>query len=403
MALRERGPTNVLGNAKLDILSGENTNARLNGKMVTRAAAKTVKSTLGTRGALENISNVTRNNIQAGAKKEVKPKRGMVKSKATSSLQSIIGLNVEPVKKVQSPEPMDMSEVSNALEAFSQNTYQSVEDIDKDDHHDPQLCSVYVNEIYQYMRHLEREYKVRTDYMAMQEISERMRTILVDWLVQVHLRFHLLQETLYLTIQILDRFLEVQAVSKNKLQLVGVTSMLIAAKYEEMYPPEIGDFVYITDNAYTKSQIRTMECNILRKLEFNLGKPLCIHFLRRNSKAGGADCPKHTLAKYLMELTLQEYSFVQYDPSEIAAAALCLSAKIKESDMEWNPTLVHYSAYSEDHLVPIMQKMAKVIKAAPSSKFQAVRKKYASSKFMNISSISQLKSQVVADLADQNC
>lgn len=81
--------------------------------------------------------------------------------------------------------------------------------------------------------------------------------------------------------------LQVQPVSKNKLQLVGVTSMLIAAKYEEMYPPEIGDFVYITDNAYTKAQIRSMECNILRRLDFNLGKPLCIHFLRRNSKAGG--------------------------------------------------------------------------------------------------------------------
>ena len=82
-------------------------------------------------------------------------------------------------------------------------------------------------------------------------------------------------------------YLQVQPVSKSKLQLVGVTSMLIAAKYEEMYPPEIGDFVYITDNAYTKAQIRSMECHILRRLDFSLGKPLCIHFLRRNSKAGG--------------------------------------------------------------------------------------------------------------------
>lgn len=62
--------------------------------------------------------------------------------------------------------------------------------------------------------------------------------------------------------------------------------MLIASKYEEMYAPEVADFVYITDNAYTKKEIRDMEAIILRALDFSVGKPLCLHFLRRNSKAG---------------------------------------------------------------------------------------------------------------------
>lgn len=77
-----------------------------------------------------------------------------------------------------------------------------------------------------------------------------------------------------------------QEVSRSKLQLVGVTAMLVASKYEEMYAPEIADFVYITDNAYSKSDIRKMEILILKTLEFNLGRPLPLHFLRRNSKAG---------------------------------------------------------------------------------------------------------------------
>lgn len=77
-----------------------------------------------------------------------------------------------------------------------------------------------------------------------------------------------------------------QEVSRSKLQLVGVTAMLVASKYEEMYAPEMGDFVYITDNAYSKADIHQMECKILRTLDFSLGKPLPVHFLRRNSKAG---------------------------------------------------------------------------------------------------------------------
>ena len=71
-----------------------------------------------------------------------------------------------------------------------------------------------------------------------------------------------------------------------ELQLVGVSAMLLACKYEEMYAPEIGDFVYITDNSFTKTQIRRMEALIFRTLDFSIGKPLCLHFLRRNSKAG---------------------------------------------------------------------------------------------------------------------
>lgn len=62
--------------------------------------------------------------------------------------------------------------------------------------------------------------------------------------------------------------------------------MLIASKYEEMYAPEIRDFVYITDNTYTSEEIRAMERNMLKVLDYSFGNPLCLHFLRRNSRAG---------------------------------------------------------------------------------------------------------------------
>ena len=79
-----------------------------------------------------------------------------------------------------------------------------------------------------------------------------MRAILVDWIIEVHLKFKLLPETLFITVSLIDRYLEQIQIKRTNLQLVGVTAMLIASKYEEIYAPEVRDFVYITDNAYTK-------------------------------------------------------------------------------------------------------------------------------------------------------
>jgi len=84
------------------------------------------------------------------------------------------------------------------------------------------------------------------------EVNTKMRAILVDWLTDVHLKFKLVPETLFLAISIMDRYLERVRINKNHLQLVGVTALFLAAKYEEIYPPELKDFVYITDNAYQK-------------------------------------------------------------------------------------------------------------------------------------------------------
>jgi hypothetical protein len=137
-------------------------------------------------------------------------------------------------------------------------------------------------------------------------------------------------------------------VTRNKLQLVGVTAMLIASKYEEMYPPEVRDFVYIADNAYSRAEIFAMEALILRKLDFNLGTPLSLHFLRRFSRACHADikvlirmllvlltAQVHSLAKYLMEVKMMSYSMVKFRPSETAAAAIWIARKVCDATATW--------------------------------------------------------------------
>ena len=111
-------------------------------------------------------------------------------------------------KTSSSPAPMDISANSDS-NAFSRKILSNVQDIDAEDYLNPQLVSVYVNDIYKYMWELERKYPVKERYLDGMAINGRMRGILMDWLIQVHLRFHLLQETLYLTVAIIDRFLEV--------------------------------------------------------------------------------------------------------------------------------------------------------------------------------------------------
>ncbi|KAI3377088.1 hypothetical protein L3Q82_000057 [Scortum barcoo] len=340
---------------------------------------------------------------------------------------------VAPVVPVQAPAdpvppaPEESADVSmkeeELCQAFSEALL-SVEDVDEQDADLPQLCSQYVKDIYSYLHVLEVQQAVRANYMQGYEITERMRALLVDWLVQVHSRFQLLQETLYLTVALLDRFLQVQPVSRRKLQLVGVTAMLVACKYEEMYAPEVGDFAYITDNAFTKSQILEMEQVVLRTLSFQLGRPLPLHFLRRASKVANEHVyqlthelivpsvnktapsvyqdwtERHTLAKYLMELTLIDYDMVHYRPSEIAAASLCLSQLLLDG-LPWSHTQQHYSTYDEAHLKPIMQHIAKNVVNVNEgkTKFQAVRNKYSSSKLMKISLIPQLTSSIIRNMA----
>ncbi|XP_051234231.1 G2/mitotic-specific cyclin-B2 [Dicentrarchus labrax] len=317
---------------------------------------------------------------------------------------------VRPVVRVQAPaDPLppvseesadvSMKEEEELCQAFSEALL-TVEDVDEQDADLPQLCSQYVKDIYSYLHVLEVQQAVRANYMQGYEITERMRALLIDWLVQVHSRFQLLQETLYLTVAVLDRFLQVQPVSRRKLQLVGVTAMLVACKYEEMYAPEVGDFAYITDNAFTKSQILEMEQVVLRTLNFELGRPLPLHFLRRASKVASSDVERHTLAKYLMELTLIDYHMVHYRPSEIAAASLCLSQLLLDG-LPWSQTQQHYSTYDEAHLKPIMQHIAKNVLLVNDgkTKFQAIKNKYSSSRLMKISLIPQLKTPIIKNMA----
>lgn len=157
------------------------------------------------------------------------------------------------------------------------------------------------------------------------EIQWSMRAVLMDWIVQVHHRFNLLPETLYLCVNYIDRFLSCKVVSLGKLQLVGATAIFIAAKYEEIDCPSVQEIVYMVDGGYTADEILKAERFMLSMLQFELGWPGPMSFLRRISKADDYDLETRTLAKYFLEITIMDERFVGSPPSFVAAGAHCLA------------------------------------------------------------------------------
>jgi len=228
---------------------------------------------------------------------------------------------------------------------------------------DPLLVDTYAKEIFAYMKYLETKTEIQQNHLSIvnSSITGKMRAILVDWLVQVLERYNLAQETLYLTISLVDRYLQEARVPKEELQLIGVTAMLIAAKYEEIYAPEVNDFAYITAGTYSREQIIEMERKMLFTLQFHVGRPLAINYLRRYSHMSEATAIMHTIGKYTLETCLIDYNLSSVLPSKYAAGAVWLSRRLTQTQPTWSHTLSIEASCDEVNASKIGCAMAKVL------------------------------------------
>ncbi|CAG9465988.1 unnamed protein product [Pedinophyceae sp. YPF-701] len=264
-------------------------------------------------------------------------------------------------------------------------------DIDSVDRNNPLAAVEYVSEIYRYFKRTEAKYMVDHNYMRQQvDINEKMRAILVDWLIEVHLKFKLVPETLYLAVNLIDRFLAHKQVTRKNLQLVGVTAMLIASKYEEIWAPEVRDFVYISDKAYTRDQILQMEKVMLNALKFHLTVPTALCFLTRYLKAAGTTDKQAThLAHYMTELALPDCSMLQFPGSLISACAVYASRVALGAAEPWPAALAAHSGHSprNDDFDLCTKCLAKLMQKAPTGSLIAVYKKYSSPKFMEVAKL----------------
>lgn len=278
---------------------------------------------------------------------------------------------------------------SNNTVVLIESQKKPIEDVPKGN---PQECGEYTQEIVSYVRSIEGKHKIDPDYMKQQrDINISMRSILIDWLIDVSLRFKLLPETLFLAVNIIDRYLQKEQVSKATLQLVGVTATLIASKYEEIYPPEIKDFVYITDYAYNKEEILRMEQKMLSTLEFNFNIPSSNRFLQYFTKSIPSGKKSLFLSQYLLELSLVEYKMLQYQPSMIAASSLYTAKKLNNDAEKLDEMILEVTKYTKGNLGKCVKDMVEMLTTAPSSTLQAARRKFASVKYMEVGKVKVCK------------
>ncbi|TKY85705.1 hypothetical protein EX895_005245 [Sporisorium graminicola] len=256
--------------------------------------------------------------------------------------------------------------------------------LDPEEVRDTSMVAEYSQEIFGYMARCERETMANPNYMDFQsEIHWHMRATLVDWLLQVHMRYHMLPETLWIAINVVDRFLSVRVVSLAKLQLVGVTAMFIAAKYEEILAPSVKEFVYMTEGGYSQEEILKGERIILSTLDFNISSYCSPYsWVRKISKADDYDIRTRTLSKFLMELALLDHRFLRARPSLVAAVGMFLAKKMLGG--EWDDAFVYYSDFTEEQLVPGANLLLERL-LDPGFEEQFVYRKYANKKFLKAS------------------
>ncbi|KAG8976692.1 G2/mitotic-specific cyclin [Tulasnella sp. 427] len=219
------------------------------------------------------------------------------------------------------------------------------------------MVSEYASEIFEYLRKLEATILPDPDYMKMQpELTWSTRGTLADWMLALHNSLKLLPETYWLAMNLLDRFLSRRSVALAKFQLLGVACHMAAAKYTEILAPTARQWVTSSDGSFTKRTLILAERYILKVLEFKVGSPNPLDFLRRISKVDDYDAQLRALAKFLALIQCFTPGLLGIPPSLLAASAYWL-ARVCLERFNWTDKHVEYSGYNEDQLIPHAQAM----------------------------------------------
>ena len=359
----------------------------------SKAAVNTDTSTEKDKGGVDTVgSKSTAKPASSSSKDVVKEKEKVTSGKAT------VKTSTKPSKSTSRPSTGSSTEIS----AVVVPAVKKPPSRRKTKKTDPAQCLEIISPMYDLFYQHEEENLVKPYMGSQKDINNRMRGILVDWLVEVHYKFRLHATTLWLTVNLLDRYLERKPLLRNRLQLLGVTCLLIACKFEEIYPPEVRDCVFVTDNAYSRDEVLSMEQSVLSVLDYQLCVPTGYHFLTRYLNLIHANEKMRHLSFYYAERNLQESITVATKPSQLVSAALYCALVYDMQDIYqyesedgldyphavWPDILIEETGFEENDLLPIARLLMKHVSEEPVTTSHrhliAAKKKYSHDKFFNV-------------------
>lgn len=204
-----------------------------------------------------------------------------------------------------------------------------------------------------------------------------MRPYLLDFLIEAHSAFGLLPETLFLAINLLDRYCSKRVVYKKHYQLVGCAALLIASKYGDRKDrvPMIRELKNMCGSQYDEDMFTQMEWHVLQTLGWVIGHPTIDSFLQIALDGVNYDSEVEHMASYISEIALFHREFVSKHPSDMARASLtlarCILNRLQPDHSEWA------AKYDPQTLISLSQQLHR-----PTA---VVSRKYASSHLSQVS------------------
>ena len=239
--------------------------------------------------------------------------------------------------------------------------------------------------IFNFIKKNQKKVNKNSNYMTTQkDINEKMRAILVDWLVDVTEKFQMAPQSLFMTVDLLDRYLSKKQMERSKLQLLGITCLMIIGKYEEIYPPLLKDYIAVCDNAFENKEILKMEAEVLSTLNFLVERSCSFIFLEHLEEKIGLKKKPLFFVKYILENSLVMMKCLKFSSLELVLGAVFLVKKIFKIG-GWDEKLGEIADVSEIKTKICARDLYMMMKEMDNSELTAIKRKFAQPDFLEVS------------------
>jgi hypothetical protein len=247
-------------------------------------------------------------------------------------------------------------------------------------------CFEFDLEVYKFLRTAESKGLPSPGLFSRQSnITPRMRSTVVDWLVEVHRKLRMHTDTLYLAVMLIDQYLTSFDLDKAKFQRLACAAVLIAGKNGELRPPSLQDLVDLADKSFTVVALSRMEAALFAAVDFHVDSVLPSMFLKRFLRLVNTDVRLSMLAHFICETTLLDSEFIGAAPSRMAASVICLAISLERGAGQWTAYIEKNTGYKLEQIAELVQRLLQSVAASSTGRFQAIRKKYAGQSMCKVS------------------